>query len=266
MKKLILTALISMGFVLCNANAWAGLVTPNNSGTPNQVYQDINYVFNQAGLSSYATLTSNADANSYEYTGSDSYWKELAPAGSSAAVAEISIGAANTNTLGVFKEGSSVPSSINYITPPETGLSIFLGTGTNSNPFPGSIATSGTNGGFGFALQTVSHYNGQPSYWYSDSTLNSDSQLHMLAYSLPQLAGTTFYVNNGSTTEPITLGSDTYLLAWEDSNGGGDFDYKDSVMLVTNVIPAPEPMTLVLFAVGVIALFGFAWRKRLAIA
>ncbi|MDE2232371.1 MAG: PEP-CTERM sorting domain-containing protein, partial [Candidatus Omnitrophica bacterium] len=170
---------------------------------------------------------------------------------------------------------SSVPSSINYITPPETGLSIFLGTGTSSNPFPGSLDTSGSNNkSFGFALQSISHnYPHTAAYWYSDTTLNSDGENHMLAYYLPQLAGTTFYVNNGSTTSPITLGTNTYLLGWEDQTqsqrSGNEValgDYKDTVFLVTNVIPAPEPMTLVLFAVGVIALFGFAWRKRLAIA
>ncbi|MDE2028893.1 MAG: PEP-CTERM sorting domain-containing protein, partial [Candidatus Omnitrophica bacterium] len=97
--------------------------------------------------------------------------------------------------------------------------------------------------------------------------LNSDKGEHMLAFYLPQLNGTTFYVNNGTTTKQITLGQNTYLMGWEDNPlSPSDNDYKDEVFLVSNVVPAPEPMTLMLFGLGVAALFGFAWRKRVAIA
>ncbi len=59
--------------------------------------------------------------------------------------------------------------------------------------------------------------------FHSDTALNDDKVDHMLAYQ--------------GVSEPLvsSLGgtwiADYYVLAWEDLNGGGDWDYNDFVLM-----------------------------------
>tara|TARA_R100000656_G_scaffold67417_1_gene51041 strand:+ start:307 stop:894 length:588 start_codon:yes stop_codon:yes gene_type:complete len=84
--------------------------------------------------------------------------------------------------------------------------------------------------------------------WYSDETLNSDGKNHA-------------YATNFGGGGLIPAGAYTYV-AFEDLPDLGDFDYNDHQFVFTNIkTSVPEPFSLALFGLGIIAL-GVA-RKRI---
>ncbi len=112
-------------------------------------------------------------------------------------------------------------------------------------------------------------WGGDPVYtWSSDQNLNSDEQVHMIAFDVTDLYNAKYGTDVSSA----------FMFAWEDlaltgSNSaygyiqGADWDYQDFVGIVTNVTPTPsttpEPASLLIFAAGGLAsVVAFRRRKK----
>jgi hypothetical protein len=152
-----------------------------------------------------------------------------------------------------------------------------VGNGTSGSPYigTGAVFSSGTQ--FGLAINSVgeTNINGTPAgnmTWYSDPTLNSDGMDHLMSYNLSSLTGTQVYVfdPNTNTEELVTL-NDPYLVSFEDlpltDNGANsDLDYNDLIVLINGAAPStapvPEPVTVALFGLGLVAMAGFALRRK----
>ncbi|MDR1290755.1 MAG: hypothetical protein LBK06_06105 [Planctomycetaceae bacterium] len=83
--------------------------------------------------------------------------------------------------------------------------------------------------------------------WYSDPLQNYDGEIHMLAFDITDLY-------NAKKDAAFTS---VYMFGWEDVTGewgGADFDYNDTVFIMTNLTPepsaTPEPATMLIFLVG----------------
>ena len=135
-------------------------------------------------------------------------------------------------------------------------LAFDLLAGTVTNETTSASASIGTT--FGFYLQTHDQDNadgdndpttGRDTF-YSHTSLNPDGVDHFLVFNTQGHPGGSLF------------GSDVVLAA-EDLLGGGDLNYKDMVVGVTDVAPVPEPGTMALIGSGLVGLYG-ARRRRAA--
>ncbi len=286
MKKIVSLTILAVMLAFTAQGAWAegpfpapmtdgyygpsGIATPNSGGFGGTGYEVYSAVNSLLGTS----FTNNAQIDNLEYTGDASTWQQTGSGGYDV----IGLGAAATNTLEVYN--MNTPSTL--ISPLGTGFSGTgaTGNGTISSPYVGSASAAfpvGTQ--FGVAIKSVytptppTQFTTPPNgyTWYSNPALNSDGMDHMLAYNLSSLTGTQIYISDPHTglTTPITL-SDPYLLAFEDipitntvTGAPADLDYNDFTVLINGVAPVPEPITVALFGVGLLAMAGFALRRKL---
>lgn len=110
---------------------------------------------------------------------------------------------------------------------------------------------------FGFFLDSTAGSASNTGVWFSDTSLNSDGYDHMAAYQ-----GTGDLVELPGVTPGIWTPSE-FILAWEDLSGAvADGDYDDFVVMIESVQPVPLPGAVWLFGTGLMALVGFARRRR----
>jgi hypothetical protein len=117
-------------------------------------------------------------------------------------------------------------------------LQFNLATGVVTNLETGSSANIGST--FGFFISTPDQTSdGRRELFYTHQSLNADGVDHAWLF------------NTRDNQVAELLGADV-VLAFEDLRGGGDFDFNDLVVGISNVGPiaAPEPVSFLLFGSG----------------
>ena len=188
----------------------------------------------------------------------DSLWKINRDAEEAAATVVIELaGFANTNTFGIYDASNS-----------SSRVQMFAGSAGEASQAilrieaDGSVWVNWVDTGIDFAGNRFGYYldssaRNSGGLFFSDTALNADAQDHMVAY-------------QGKGTDTIKIGwrpeqlwdVDTYALAWEDFNGGGDGDYQDFVVMVNSVMPVPVPAAVWLFASGLLGMIAISRRRK----
>jgi len=199
--------------------------------------------FNNAGA--------GVDVNADQYH-PDEIWTFGATGGGVARILFEFAGFASSNFFGIY-DVTDPSRRLTIFTGPDGagwGAAILMTGPTSFCSFSLSITSCRNFGSdrFGFFLTTP-----QNNTFFSQTSLNGDGFDHMVAYQGG--TGMTYGSRNWLPNE--------FILAWEDLYGGGDKDYDDFAVMVESVVGVPEPGTLTLFGLGLLAT-AFGARRRAA--
>jgi hypothetical protein len=227
--------------VLMPINAQAAVCAFGSAGIEPTLQDFVN-----EGVSpSFSTATCEDNDDHWQFTGQ----------GTSTIALELA-GFAHFNTFGIYDAEN-----------PDQQLQIFSGPNSAGTSRNITVTQSGSDYLFEiwqdsmlmasalFGSETFGFYIGTPQdggqTFYSDTGLNPDGVDHMYAYG----GGDSVFTDDDIVPDSLQntlFGPNSYLLAWEDLLHGGDYDYQDFVIAMSNVTPVPLPTSLLLLGSGLI--------------
>jgi hypothetical protein len=203
------------------------------------------------GITSGGTSSVDAVGVVNDAIGGDSYWVIDGNQSAANLIIEIA-GYRNINSFGIYDSANPGTKVTLFDGPDSAGAQTDV-----SFLLDGSVIVDASDTGVDFSSTTFGYFiSNNDATFYSYTGLNGDGFDHMVAF---QGTGDTITLPGASSSE--TWSDDKYILAWEDLNGGGDYDYQDLVVMVKSVDPVPEPATMLLFGLGVFGLGAVARKK-----
>jgi hypothetical protein len=262
MRKLLLVFCLSL--FLSAAPAMAAMFGPGGGASLQDVFDDI--TVNPAtgddpsdAFDSWVTVTADDEIAD----DLDSYWAVAAGGNSSASLIIEMAGYSASNKFGVYDKAN-----------PANKLQIFDGAADSAATATMTVFASGIfqlnhNGATNvlFGGTTFGYYLDSPDgVFYSDTSLNPDSQDHMYAWqgNDSDWVSIVDHENPLTSLAPGVWEDNEYILAFEDLFGAGlpssDRDFTDFVVMVESVNPVPVPGAILLGMLGLGAV-GIKLRK-----
>ena len=250
------SVLLTLCFFLMAGSAMATPINPiGGMGSESSLQVVLNNITTAPVLGT-SSVKASGPVNDALSDGLDSNWNITATGGSFATLIIEIAGWSGVNTFGVFDAAN-----------PSKTVLLFAGVAgagdqaTLSIKSDGSVYVNLADSGVDFSGNTFGYYlkNDPGQIFYSATGLNADQFDHMVAF-------------QGTNTDTVKLAANLpaglwtnneYVLAWEDTSGGGDWDYQDLVLMVESVRPVPEPATMLLLGSGLLGFATFGRRKFL---
>jgi len=189
----------------------------------------------------------------------DSTWSVTASGGAVSTLIVEMAGLATTNVFGVYDAADPTKQVMVFDGAAAAGAQGVLSIQTDGSVFVNSVDTGVDFAAnlFGFFLDSRPSREANTGIWFSDTSLNSDGFDHMAAYQ-----GTGDLVDLPLVAAGVWTPSE-YILAWEDLSANiNDGDFEDFVVMVESVQPVPLPGAVWLFGSALVAIVGFARRRR----